>query len=553
MISPKINTAAEAPEAVDPEMSINADKVKEEASSAKTVVGGSTTGTASATATGSTAGATTAAADDEDFASPKDNKEQGNVNKFVKEAISVDSKFATHTDGNITNQYIFNIDKMSGDISSVQKDRLTIKNNPGAKSYKLHERQDCSEFVYEYKTSLHLAYAIAVALLEYVPISDLQKLSDSLLRRFPKTLDAEGKEVHVYRSPFISLDDIINIIGARICSVAFSSPFGDVTERCVYFENARDRVIGNIWELFPMLRSEITGWLIETDSSFSFRTAFNTRCFVNAIVNIVKLDFGDSINRLFQQLVSREENKLLIIRLMLELIKVDDTKKNACELLRKWASSPVWLWEVALVVYSRAEEELSYTNELERLLTRKLLNSTVSDWNDWSIFLIGGQMISSARLRSLIAAIMHKLIAEKNEDNSINHVCLIYLLLVSNAYKFIDKNNTALPLVAVDNKKQLEDLAVLAPPIFSDYILRHSLFMLLEAYLIEINGYTVTDALLNRLKSYFYIIAKRLPRYINDIKRFYAQASFKNNKTAKSIYQFLDDKFLLNKKELAKL
>lgn len=486
-----------------------------------------------------------------------DAKDHGSPEDFAKKAIGKElgNKFATQNDGNVTNQYIFNIDSMTGNIASIQKDDLVSKVAANNRQYKLNERQDCSDFVTEYKISLHLAYAIAISMFEYVPVSDLQRLSESLLWRFdkfPKEYDENGNEVTTNISPFISLDAILNTIGARVCKVSFVSQFENVTERCLSFEELRDKVMENLWGLFPMMRSEITSWLIETDFAYSYRNTFSTSCFVKAMYNIIKTDFGDSINRLFPQLVSREENKYLMIRLMLLLVEDNETKKNAYEILRRWATSPKWLWEISLVVYSLADEELSFKDELEKTLMRKILESFDEDWGDWSIYFIGGQMINSLRLRNLISHILHTLATDGGRGKNEYAVAVIYLLTISNAYQFVGKKDVALPLVAVDSKKQVEDIEILLHKVFSDFSLRHGLFEVLEAYLEEISRYETTERLLNQLKSYFYVIAKKSERFNGDVQRFLVRLQAKRNKIAKEILVFLQEKLPLNK-ELMKL
>ncbi len=491
--------------------------------------------------------------------SQKDNatKEHDSPKDFTKKAVSKElgSKFATQNDGNVINQYIINIDRMEGDITSVQKEESVSKIAANHRRYKLNERQDCSDFVMEYKISLHLAYAIAISMFEYVPVSDLQRLSGSLLQRFdklPKEYDENGKEVTAKISPFIPLDTILDTIGAQTCKVSFTSRFENVTERCLSFGELRDKVRENLWELFPTMRSEIVSWLIEINFGHSYSNTFSINYLVKAMSNIVKMDFGDAMNRLFLHLESQEKNKYLAIKLMLLLVKDDDIKKNVYEILRRWAASPKWLWEISLVVYTLADEELPFTDELEKTLTQKFLSSFDAGWGDWSIYFISGQMMKSLRLRNLVSHILHKLATNGSCSKNENIVAVIYLLTISNAYQFVNKENVALSLVAVDNKKQLEDIEVLLHKVFSDFALRHGLFEILEAYLEEINGYGTTERLLNQLKGYFYIIAKKSERFNGDVQRFLSRLQVKQNKTASEILAFLQEKLPFNK-ELIKL
>jgi len=446
---------------------------------------------------------------------------------------------------------IFQISNDKGGISSVEKEKSAAANAGEIKRYKLHDRSDCSAFVSEYKTSLHLAYAIAISMFEYVPVSDLQSLSEKLLPRFPKTLDSEGNEDKTNTNPFLSLDTILSIIGAETCKVSFKSRFENITERCVCFAEAHDKVMENLWGLFPMIRSEITEWLIETDYIYQFRNAFSTSCFVRAMFNIVKLDFGDSINRLFRQLTSNSKNKYLMMRLFLLLTADGMTKKNACEMLKRWASSSGWLWEIPLVVYAQSSVDLSFINELERTVRNKIRYS-FDNGEDWNIKLISGQMVTSPKLRSLVAGIFCKLMSvdgrNKTDDYAVSE---IYLLTVSNSYRFVDKEDIILPLVVFDSKQQAENVEKAMLKVISDFNLRQGLFDVLEAYLQEIDDYELPQELLNRIKSFFYILSKKASRYYSDITRFLVRLQGKN-KTVADIMIFLQEKIKTGK-ELVKV
>lgn len=472
-------------------------------------------------------------------------KDHDSVEDFVSKVVK--GKFVTLNEGNMPNQIIFNIDSMLGNISSVQKEENVERVLTNIQQYKLYELQECTEFVNEYKSSLHLAYAIAISMFEYVPISDLQRLAESLLRYFPKNFDRDGKEITEHISPFIPLKDILSIINAQTCMVSFKTQFENITERCACFNENHDKVMQNIWEQFPLLRSQITLWLIETDLVYSFRNAFSENCFVKALSNIVKMDFRDSVNRLFPQLVSREKNKYLMIRLMLLIIKDDEIKENACEILRGWAKSSKWLWEISFVVYGLSDEKLSFVNELEQTLTHKILDAFNGNWENRNINLIGGQMIKSLRLRNLVSGILYKLAIEDDYEKTEHSVAIIYLLMISNAYQFVNKDNMALPLIAIDNIKQLEHIEIVLYRIFSDFALRHSLFEILEVYIEEIEKYKVTDKVLNQLKSYFYVIAKKSARFNRDLRRFLSQIQTKGNTTAEIILSFISEKIPLNK------
>ena len=478
-------------------------------------------------------------------------REASDIKTFLEKFLG--AKFVTQTDGNITTQNIFNIGSMAGDISSVEKEKSVAPTTGEAKRYKLYERSECSAFVSEYKTSMHLAYAIAISMFEYVPVSDLQSLSERLLRRFPKTLDSEGKEDKTHTNPFLSLDAILSVIGAEPCKVSFTSRFENVTERCVCFAESHDKVMENLWDLFPMIRSEITAWLIETDFIYQFRNAFSTSCFVRAMFNIVKLDFGDSINRLFPQLTSDKKNKYLMIRLFILLVSDEDAnlKKNACEILKRWSSSLNWLWEIPFVVYAQSDVELPFIDELERIVTKKIRHSFTDD-DDWDLTLISGQMVTSLKLRTLASDIFCKLMSDGSRDKAKDYVvAVIYLLTISNSYQFVNKDDHALPLVVFDSKQQAENLEAVAVKVITDFNLRQGLFDVLETYLREINDYNISQALLNGLKSFFYILSKKAPRYYGDIIRFLSQLGDKN-KTANNIMIFLQDK-ITTSKELVKI
>lgn len=68
----------------------------------------------------------------------------------------------------------------------------------------------------------------------------------------------------------------------------------------------------------------------------------------------------------------------------------------------------------------------------------------------------------------------------------------------------------------------------------------------METYLEEINGYEVSPEFLNRIKSFFYILSKKAPRYYGDINRFLSRIESKN-KIAADIMAFLQEKIKIGK------
>jgi len=484
-----------------------------------------------------------------------DEKPANNMTDFTKKAAGKElgKQFATEIGGYVEQLNLFNIGDMSGDIMLRKTYGSEVVSDD--KHYKLNDRQECAAFVKNYQVSMHLAYAIAASVYEYVPVGDLPFLSRSLLERFDallyreKEYDKNGNEIIRHRSELISVDDISGIIGTSPLDVTFTTRFEDITERCIgYDDELRENVRNNLWSAFPGIRNVITSWLIQTDFSHSYRNALSTTCLVKAVYNIVKMDFGDAMSAMFPQLVSNVRNRYLLIRVMMFLIGDEDTEKNACALLKQWASSPKWLWEIPLVVFSQTNGELMFVNELKRTLMIKLVDDYDKDWGGWSIYFIAGQMKDSLRLRNLVSQTLHQLITRDNRRNAEYSIAVIFLLLVSNAYQFVNKNSLTLSLVAIDNKKQLEDIQPLLHKIFSEYSLRHSLFEILEAYLIELNGYNLTtERLMNQLKSFFYVIAKKSECFNGDVQRFLTRLKSKGNNIAKQIGTFLQEKVPSNK------
>lgn len=460
-----------------------------------------------------------------------------NINSVIKNVI--ESKYNLQTNGNIETQNVFYISNMTGDILSVKKEQSNVNLNSNTKKYKLYKVSDCIDFVSEYKTSLHLAYAISISLFEYVPISNLQNLSERLLRHFPVKLDDDGKKDETYTTPFLSLDNIISVIGAEICQVSYSSRFENIKVRCVCFPNHQDKIIKNLWEQFPMLRSEITAWLIEADFISQFKDVFGANCFVRAIANLVKLDFGDSVNRLFAQLTSNSSNKYLLTKLFIILTNDIDTQENAYIMLKQWSSSSKWLWEIPLAVLSSDSKDFPFQAELEHTIRSKLLSSFNNKDDNLAIKFISFKMVSSLKLRSMVASVFEKLFTESKKANEKTSIAVIYLFTIINSYTFINKENIILPLVVFDNKQQLKKIKPIMLEIIVDFSLRQGLFYILEVYINEINNYEISVSVMNGLKSFFYILAIEAPKYYNDIIRFLMRIK---NKTANDIVKFLQEK-----------
>ncbi len=447
------------------------------------------------------------------------------------------TKNFVQNDGNITTQNIFNIDYLAGNILSIKDENNLTKVE---KQYKLYERSECSEFVNKYKKSLHLAYAIAISLFEYVPVSDLQDLSKRLLDRFEDTLDSNGEKDRTYTTPFISLDYILSIIGAKTCIISYASRFENVTERCVCFDSQQKKIMENLWELFPMLRNEIISWLIEVDCAFKNNNSFSTDCFVRAMVNIIKFDFADSLNRLFPKLVSKPKNRDLLIRLFIILTKDEETKENAYKVLKQWSCSLEWLWEIPLFVYAENIPSCSFERDLKETLRKKILELESLEGKEWNLKLISSKMLSSLKLRSMVSDIFEEEFLGCHDRQRRSSVSFLYLLTIYESYTFLRKINMALPLVAFDDLQQASRIKPIILYIINDFTLRRILLNILEAYINKINCYDIPDSLLKRIKSFFYVLAKDSQRYYNDILRFLSQLQRKN-KTAEAIMQFLHD------------
>lgn len=460
-----------------------------------------------------------------------------NFNNIINDVIK--SKYNMQNNGNIETQNVFYISNMTGDILSVKEEQSNVSPNKNEKKYELYNVSDCKDFVSKYEVSLHLAYAISISLFGYVPISNLQNLSKRLLRHFPEKLDGDGKKDETNCSPFLSLDNILSVIGAEICHVTYSSRFKNIEVRCVCFPQHKDKIIKNIWEQYPMLRSIITTWLIEADFISQFRDAFGVNRFVEAIANLVKLDFEDSVNRLFPQLTSNPSNKYLLTKLFIILTNDPDTQENANIILKQWSSSSKWLWEIPLAVLSSKPKDLPFPLELEHTVGSKLLNCFNNKDDDSPIKLISFKMISSPKLRSMVASVFEKLFRESKEKHNETSIAVIYLVTVINAYTFIDNKNIILPLVVFDTKQQLKKIKPIILKIIADFPLRKGLFYILEVYINEINNYEISDSLMNGLKSFFYILGKEAPKYYNDIIRFLKQIK---NKTANDIIKYLQEK-----------
>lgn len=474
---------------------------------------------------------------EETVSESKENKQQNENNSnidSIKEALL--SKNINQNDGNITTQNIINIDYMAGNILSI-KDEGNITDS--AKQYKLYERSECSEFVSKYRKSLHLAYAIAISLFEYVPVSDLQSLSERLLMRFENTLDSNGDIDTTYTTPFISLDYILSVIGAKTCIISYASRFENVTERCVRFISHQKQIMENLWELFPMLRNEIISWLIEVDCVFKNVNSFSTDCFVRAMVNIIKFDFADSLNRLFPKLTSDPKNRDLLVRLFIALTKDDETKENAYTVLKQWAKSLKWLWEIPLFVFAEDVSSHSFERELELSIHKKFFKEFKV--NERNLKLISAKMLTSSKLRTMVSSVFAKEFIECNDKHDKIAVSMMYVLTTYESYQFVNKSNIALPLVAFDNIQQADKIKPIILYIITDFTLRRMLFNILEAYIDRINHYNISPFIMNRIKSFFYVLAKNSPSYYNDILRFLSRLQEKN-KTAEEILQFLYEK-----------
>lgn len=373
---------------------------------------------------------------------------------------------------------------------------------PASRTYSLRVREECREFVEQYKNSEHLAMAIVLSVFELVYLGDLYELNKLLMEELPDVVP-EGENTPPARNPYISVDTCLSTIGGEW----FTSREG---KRYVGLGKDAQKALRNLWEQFPALRDSICRWLIKLCGSYKARTVFDTYQMVCALARVASLDFEEVRKRIFPRLYSNAENLGLLGNLMCKLYGEADMRGEVEELLRDWlCAEDNWLWKPACLACSFLIPELGeacFGPDLERAVGRRLERLTRVN----SMFL-AILMLQSEYFRRLLAQLLERMVRRADRREKRLTVAQTYLYLLRSCYYLVDAQRPELPLAACDTKEQQEALTPVLAEVMGNVRLRKQLYAVLRAYLKELDFYQYSDSLFNHLCAYFYNLTRVAP------------------------------------------
>lgn len=413
---------------------------------------------------------------------------------------------------------------------------VTESNSNIEKSYDLSDAIQFSELGKKYKGGEYFAAAVILCVFEYIKLSDFQRLKAILLRSFPSSIDEEGKEIVNHEDPYLSINTILEKIGGK----SFAS---DHDGTCIGLGDKQKKALKNLWEQFPSLRDCIAHWMISVCDTSKIQTKFDIIQMCSAFINIFKLDFDSSIMHFFPRFTSNPNNHWLLGYIANELYNDLSYREKIAPYINQWAESyKTWLWKVSLYVYINIKEDDEnqiLIKKVKYCLMRQLCMINLQDTYNKNLSYIISMAIGSKRLRSLLSSILNELIYNTKNNKNKLHICMCFIELVRYGYYSVSTYHVALPLIACDNKQQLEEIFPIVNMIMNQYKIKKLLLMILELYLKEISKYVLSQKVINSLKAFFKLLADNNPRYHDDIILFLQKCDCEISKEIKLFIQTL--------------
>lgn len=398
------------------------------------------------------------------------------------------------------------------------------------KKYNLRNQEECTEFVETYKDGEYLALTLILCTFEAVVVGDLPELKSKILECLPVREEVTDETGEYQRDdPYLSLNTVLEVIGGQ----RFATADG---QKCVGLgENSQDALI-NIMEQFPALRDAIVNWLLQISNSYRYRTTFDAYQIAMAFKRVISLDFRDAKKRIFPKLYSDPYNAELLGTVVYLLLHDDAEQGREAEgILMQWMKSDgEWLWKSASMSCFLLWENgcgLAYETKLKRMIQGRMRNL---QWEDWNF--MAELLQKSQSFRTMISEVFEAGYVEAENRNQQMEYARRYLELIQCCYYRVNSTFVELPLVTCDTKNQQECLAQIVKKVMEEYYLRRRLYIILEAYMKELCGYSVSEKVISHISAYFFNMARTGPEYRKDIMAFLKNC---RNPVADRIYRRL--------------
>jgi hypothetical protein len=444
-------------------------------------------------------------------------KSLGNISDVAKEKEQIRNSGNMAASGNVGNnqQFIQNaVFYAANSLDDFHFREVHTETHSAAvgKEYDLSKPEQFAEFGSAFAASEQFAVAVVMCVFDYVELDDLQNLKSKFMEQLPKLVDDEGKTIEIKQNPYLSINSLLKTVNGKM----FTKDDG---ENCIGLGDNRRAALINLWNQFPAIRECISRWMLAVSDIFEYRTNFDAVQISSAFVNLLKLDFTAGERHLFQRLRSKPDKHWLLGYIALDLYNDDNYRKRILPVISEWASSDsFWLWKAACFVFAYIkpeDEDASFNGEVRKALARRFKEIEYAD-----LRYIGLLLVVSSRLRTLVAQILSNQLANTRKYPDKIKFALVYTSLLRYGYYAVSRENPACPLVACDNREQLEAVQPLITTALQRYDTRHLLFLLLESYIKEVSRYDVPDKIVKHIKAYFVTMADNNPRYVGDMLLF---------------------------------
>lgn len=408
---------------------------------------------------------------------------ENQTNKDVNEDSSIVNNVMESKSGevNIANYYI-NMDNMAGNVQIGNKNKafngFDAKNENATKDiYNLSIADDWFKFAKDKKFSRIFSFSILICVFEWIPINYLDDLINKVQFRLPKINSDDDYEKIKYEDALLSLDEMVQTIGAERVEIEVSSKSGKVMTNGVILPN-REKALKNLWTMYTNLREPINNFLLslldESDDLIYKKT-------IQAFVSLIKLDFSFGQDTIIN-LLSVTGNLYALSFVFQNLYYEKCSIRNIEYLLKKWSKHKrMWIVTMLCTIHS------DYQGDLKKLVSTRLVLDNLS-YNNLNLKFIGNSLVFSKELRNNVINVLYEY---SQEPDNLQKVARLYNILIYHAYIMVTRKNPYLPLVVCDDDEQLQKLSKIIKTILDWVNHRNLAFDLLKIYLKEYDEYSL--------------------------------------------------------------
>lgn len=250
--------------------------------------------------------------------------------------------------------FIINSGSIDGNIS-----QGNTHTNEASAHFHFQKSEDLKQFFKTYSGTDYLPIFMVLTALKVVPSAHLFSLAQKLGEYIylPKPLD-EGKNITGKRlSTLLSLDEILETMGAERITVTVKSEAGELTVPCVSLKNHLrfSELEMSIWNGYPGLRDGIIKWLLDIAELKALRQLILCQI-ADAAAVFATMDFSYAKDNIIPRFTRGEhrDDFYFLKRIIGRCLESDECRKNTEILLIHWCGldNNDFLWKTALALYT---------------------------------------------------------------------------------------------------------------------------------------------------------------------------------------------------------